>query len=52
MILRVKRQVPSCEVSREASAKGDGLRSEEKGFSGQPPDLNDGRGILHAGGGT
>ena len=51
-ILRVKRQVPRCEVSQEASAKGDGLRFEGKGFPGQPPDLHDGTDILHTGGGA
>ena len=51
-ILRVKWQVPSCEVSREASAEGDGLRSEGKGFPGQSPDLKDGTDILHTGGGA
>ena len=44
--------MPSCEVSREASAEGDGLRSEGKGFPGQSPDLKDGTDILHTGGGA
>ena len=46
------RQVPSCKVSREASAKGAGLRSEGKGFPSQPPDLHNGMDILHTPGGA